>query len=467
MIIFRALSASLLVLCNLNSPVLAIQQTGGQPQAQTQKPSPSKSQSPASPDQKRLLAKITATPHYDLSRLKKLAEAHNPTLAQAKAQIRGERGKALQAGLWPNPTLQSAGELLGERGAGLGEFLGGGVQQEIKLGGKLKWSRKKYQARASAAEQEARVQFFKVMNDVEVLYYAVLAAEERVKLQKELLKSARDFQLTKKEMYNLGEANLADLHYANMVVAKQELEVKATINDLQYQWVQLFTVVGINAEYSPLTGDLYADEKPIDSNSSLARLLKESPELAQARAKLKSDEITVQREKRQPIPNLWLCGQAGYDQSNLSFASNVMINLSNIPIWNRNQGTIEQAKADLQRQKAQVELKKLQLRRSFAAQYLHYLNSLQHVTAYRDTILPEARARYQVNLKSYKNARLEWPVVLDSQKDYFAARLAYIDYLYHWRKARVELDGFLLTGGLEAPRGVTPPGHIDATPQPR
>ena len=73
---------------------------------------------------KRLLAKITHTPKFDLPSLKDLAKKNNPTLVQAEAQIKGEKGKALQAGLWPNPSIQSAGELLGERRAGLGEFLG-------------------------------------------------------------------------------------------------------------------------------------------------------------------------------------------------------------------------------------------------------------------------------------------------------------------------------------------------------
>ena len=294
-----------------------------------------------------------------------------------------------------------------------------------------------------------------------------MAQEERLKLQQELLKSAKDWQLTRKEMFNLGEANEAEMHMANVLVERQKLAVKTARNRLQYDWVLLATVVGINAPYKPLTGSLYQKMKPVEPNTTLANLLKESPELKQANAKLQSDEITVQRERRQPVPNLWLCGQAGYDQMNASFASNVMVNFSNIPIWNRNQGTIQQAKADLRRQKAQVKLKRLQLRRRFAHEYLRYFNALQHVDAYRTAILPESRARYQVQLKSYKNARISWPEVLDAQKDYFSAKLIYISHLLEWRKSKVELEGFLLTGGLVAPRGVTPPGHIDATPQPR
>ena len=415
----------------------------------------------------RLLAQISSTPQFNLPELKKLAETNNPTLVQARAQIRGEKGKALQAGLWPNPIIQSAGELIGERGSPLGEFIGGGVLQEIILGGKLKYSRKKYEARADAALEEARAQFWRVMNDVEIHYYSVLAAEEKLKLQLELLKTAKDWQLTKREMFNLGQANIADLHLANASLERQELAVMTARNFLQYNWINLTTVVGIEASYKELEGQLFAQEKAIEPDNALSAILANSPELGQAKQKLRSDEITVERERRQPIPNLWIGGQAGYSQSSKGFASNINIDLSNVPIWNRNQGTIEQAKADLQRQRAQVRLTQLQLRRRFADQYLHYLNSLQHVEAYKDRILPELKARYGVNLKSYQNARLEWPDVLDSQRDYYTARVAYIDHLLSWRISKTEIQGFLLSGGLMAPRGVTPPGHIDATPQPR
>jgi hypothetical protein len=62
---------------------------------------------------------------------------------------------------------------------------------------------------------------------------------------------------------------------------------------------------------------------------------------------------------------------------------------------------------------------------------------------------------------------MEWPDVLAAQRQYIDARLDYINYLVEYRESEIEIHGFLLTGGLVPPRGVTPPGHIDATPQPR
>ncbi len=85
---------------------------------------------------------------YSLEDLEKLALQHNPTLVEAKAQLKGERGKSLyKAGIWPNPFMGYVGDLMGVPGAPLGEFQGANFGQEVILGGKLKYSRKKYEAR--------------------------------------------------------------------------------------------------------------------------------------------------------------------------------------------------------------------------------------------------------------------------------------------------------------------------------
>ncbi len=141
--------------------------------------------------------------NYTPQDLEKLAIEHNPTLIQAKAQIDGERGKARQAGMWPNPFVGYSGDLMGAPGNGLGEFQGGVAGQDIILGGKLKYSRRKYEARTSAAEQQAIAQEWRVRNDVRIAYVHVLAAEERIKLAREMFKSMTDHWLTTSEMYNM------------------------------------------------------------------------------------------------------------------------------------------------------------------------------------------------------------------------------------------------------------------------
>ncbi len=400
-----------------------------------------------------------------LERLERLAHQHNPTLIQARTQIEGERAKALQAGLYPNPLFGYSGEQIGVNGTA-GEFHGGFVQQEIVTAGKLRLSREKYLARASAAEFQALAQEYSVINDVRIRYYQVLGAQERLGIQQELLKNAEDALVTVEEQVNLGQANRADLHQARVLLGEQQLNVNMAENALEMEWEWLMSIVGVPQPRKPVTGKLEGQTDPIQWDTALQRLLAESPELGLARAVLKADEITVEREKVQPIPNLVLQGSAGrnYDTRETVFGFGAFIEL---PLFDRNQGTIHQAQADLRRQQVEVRLTKLRLRRSLAEQFQRYRTALQQVDTYRKILLPESQERYRIRLKSYGENRQAWPAVLEAQQDFFERRLLYIDHLVAWRSTQVAIDGLLLVDGLVAPGGVTLPGHIDAVPKPR
>ena len=92
-------------------------------------------------------ATIDPTGPLTLMAVEELACTFNPTLVQARAQVDGTLGKALQAGLWPNPVLGYEGEKIGIEGTA-GEFQGGFVRQEFVTARKRRVSREKYLARA-------------------------------------------------------------------------------------------------------------------------------------------------------------------------------------------------------------------------------------------------------------------------------------------------------------------------------
>ena len=211
-----------------------------------------------------------------LKTLENLARTNNPTLVQALIQIEGEQAKALQAGLYPNPRIGYIGEQIGVNGTA-GEFQGGFVQQEIVTAGKLQLSREKYRARASAAELQALVQEYRVSNEVRIRYYRTLGAQERLDIQRELLKTARDTLITVKEMLNIGQANQADLHQAKALLEDQQLKVKMTENDLDLEWEWLMTVVGVSRSREMLKEKLEGQPTEIEWEPTLQRLLTKKP----------------------------------------------------------------------------------------------------------------------------------------------------------------------------------------------
>ncbi|HBV20957.1 MAG TPA: TolC family protein [Nitrosomonas sp.] len=408
---------------------------------------------------------LTEDEPLSLEKLQQLARQYNPTLVQAWTHVESERAKALQASLYPNPVIGYSGDQVGVNNT-IGEFQGGFIRQEFVTGGKLELSRQKYLARASAAELQALVQEYRVTNGIVIQFYRLLGLQKKVKIQQELSKNWQDNLLTVKEMFNIGQANEADIHQANVQLQQQQLRLQVVENELQLEKERLISFVGTHLPPNPVSGNLVENLTPLNFEEALQRLLRESPELGMVHANVKSDEIMVQREKAEPIPNINVQFSAGRNYAEQDAVYGVLAFIK-VPLFDWNQGAIQQAQADLRRQKAQIRLTELQLRQRLAEQFQQYLTAVQHIQNYKDIILPESEQRYKTQLLSYKAARETWPAVLESQRDFFMRRLEYVDQLIAWRTARVAIDGMLLTDGLQTPQNVTPAGHIDATPKPR
>jgi outer membrane protein TolC len=407
---------------------------------------------------------------YDLPSLLSLASGNNPTLRQAQFHISAELGKALEAGLYPNPMFSYVGEQIflnveGNRNSP-GEFQGGVMQQRFVTAGKLRLSREKYLQRARVSEHQAMAQHFRVCNDVRIHFYRSLAASETLAIRRELLKTAEDAALTAQEAYNMGQANRPEVRKANVALQRARLEVLNAQNRFNEEFRKLSAIVGVPLGMGRLEGELAQPCPTLTYDQALQRILKESPQLAAARAKLTVDAVTVERESVQWVPDIVVRGGSGYNFETREPTAVAGVTLE-IPLYDRNQGTVRQAQADYARQRQEVERVELDLRNRLAMTYQQYITATQHADEYERFILPELKAAYAELLQSYKENRVDWPEVLMAQHDYFDARLTQVDNLLHARSHEVLLYGYLLHDGLMAAPGIAPPGHIDAVPKPR
>ncbi|MGE0758403.1 MAG: TolC family protein [Pirellulaceae bacterium] len=401
----------------------------------------------------------------DLESLEFAACQNNPTLVQAKAQIQGTLGKAIQAGLWPNPVFMYVQEQIGVEGTP-GEFTGGVVQQEIPTAHKLQLSRAKYLSRTNVSEWIALAQEWQVLNDVRIHFFRALGHQQLVEIQKELLRNSEDSLVTTRELYNLGRATLDDVHLANVALQQQRLAVLRAENTLRCTWQELTAVVGIDLPFGVLSGTLETDVEMIEWQAALDRLMESAPQLQQARAKLEGDQLQVERELVESVPNIVVQGGAGQNFEAGQAVGTFQVRME-VPLWDKNQGTIRQARSDLARQHAEIRRLELVLRRELGRVYDQYLSAFQHVQNYKSVILPESRRVYEIRLDSYEDDRITWQSVLAAQQGYFALRGQYVEQLIALRENEVLILGFLLHGGLMVPERPTPPEHIDVSPQPR
>lgn len=408
--------------------------------------------------------------NYTLETLLQLACQHNPTLLQARLHINSQLGRAMQAGLYPNPVVSYVGEQIGIDVPGNtdspGEWQGAEIEQRIVTADKLTLSRNKYLQRAKVAECLAVAQQYRVCNDVRIHFIKSLSATEIIKLREELLKNARDNVVTTREMYNLGQASVAEVHQINARFQQHRLALMRAQNNRRQHLLELVSLVGVRLSNPQLEGELESNRDLIEFEQACAQLLGQSPELLAAHAKLREDGITVQRERVQWVPDLVVSAGSGYNYEAKETTAAAKVSIE-VPLFDRNQGTVRQAEADYTRQRNEIRRTELHLQKTLAQTYSKYLTALQSVENYRDVILPEKREAYRILLKSYERNRIGWPEVLKAYDDYTNTRIEYTMSQAEVRINEVLIDGFLLHGGLTTPGGPLPAGHIDSVPKPR
>ncbi len=408
---------------------------------------------------------VATAPALRLEDLERMALQNNPTSAQAEAAIRAAEGRRAQAGLMPNPIIGYAGEELSARAFGQKSEHYIWAEQEVPLGGKLKKSRaifaqEKVQAQADAAAQRQRI-----VNAVRELYYEALGAQRLVETRGELAKLASEAVEVTGELFNTGAADRPDLLAIQVEARRARLDLIMAENERDQVWRQIAAVVGDPfLKPAPLIGDLEQGLPSLQQEQLLETLLRESPEVKRARAGVEKARAALTRARAEPTPNLFLRGGIGYSFELLeTFPPQPLGRKTGpeafaeigfrIPIFNRNQGAIAEAAAELDFATREAQRVELALRAQTAATFRAYQNALSVAIEYRERIIPSAQQSYELYLASFKQMAAAYPQVLISQRTLFQARAEYIRALVGvWRNA-TRLRGLMLAGALDAPGG--------------
>ena len=403
-----------------------------------------------------------ASPAYRLEQLQQLAVDHNPTLKQAQAEIRATEARKKQAGLYPNPTVGYIGEQISgaQRGGEQGAF----VQQDIVLGGKLGAARRVVEQERLQAEAERGEQLLRVQNAVAIAYYQSLGAQQTISIRETLLKLAQDALATAHQLSNIGQADQPDVLQAEVQTGQEEIALESARQRQQMLWRSLAALVGQPAlPFGQLAGSL--ENLPnMDMQQWLENILQNSPAVKIASLSVARAQAELDRARREPIPDLQL--RAGIQQNReLLETTGRPVGLQGfaelgvrIPIFNRNQGNIHVAKANIERADLEQQRVQLLLRERSSSIFQNYLTARAAVERYKTNMIPRAEKAYRLYLDRYRNMGAAYPQVLIAQRTLFQLQTEYIASLESLWVSTVTLKGFLLSDGLEAP---TPPTEVD------
>jgi outer membrane protein, heavy metal efflux system len=399
-----------------------------------------------------------------LEQVQKIAREMNPTLRQAEAEIRAANAHRQQAGLYPNPTVGYTGDEIrgGSVGGGKQGFF---LEQTIVTGGKLRLSREVFGKEAQLATIEAEEQRIRVESAVKMAFLRVLAAQELLDARRDLSSIAQDAADTERRLMNTGQADETEVLTAEVEAKRSRLAARMQENTLREEWRSMSAVIGQpEMPMATVTGDLEKDWPALNEEEAVEAIVKESPAVRIADTATTHAQVLIARARREPIPDLQV--RAGMEYNNelldrLPFAKGwegiAQVGVQ-IPIFNRNQGDIAAAHAEMDRAEQERRRIALTLRDRAASTVDQYANARLMAVEFRDSILPRAKKAYGLMVDKYGLALASYPRVLESQRKLFELQVEYIAALEGVWTTGIALQGYLLTDGLEAPAR---PGEVD------
>jgi outer membrane protein, heavy metal efflux system len=382
---------------------------------------------------------------FDLAALQALAAQNNPSLREAWAQMEAARGRWVQAGRYPNPIVGYSGQQLGSNQTEQNGVL---IGQEIITAQKLRFDQGAAAQEIERAHQQYHAQYNRVLTDTAVAYYEALAAQQRVALGRRLVGISDDLAGTVDQLVKANEVSRIELLQAKIEASNSRVELTNAENRLTAAWRSLATVVGLPTLPQQTLADAFGNvPRDLSWEASLERLQTQSPEVGMAVADAERARWQYQRAMRQPVPNVTVQSVVQYDKDTEGMNGNLQVTLP-IPLFNRNQGGIREASANIVVAEQAIDRVQLQLEQRLAGVFERYASALQQVERYGTEIVPASQEQLDLVTQAFRAGEVNYLSLLIAQRTYFQAQLASLAAHRDLAVAASEIEGLLLTDSL-------------------
>jgi cobalt-zinc-cadmium efflux system outer membrane protein len=376
----------------------------------------------------------------------------NPELSSFSWDIRAAEARIIQSKLSPNPEITVEGENLTKTG-GQGEGIQNTIQlsQLIELGGKKKSRVREAQFDLEGSQWEYQAKRLEVLKATSTAFVDVLAAQSSLQLKQDSLAIAEAAVPATRTRVDAGKAAAVELVRAQTAVASARIELEEAKRELQTARLNLAAQWGDKkASFPNVIGNLEQVREPPPLESLNAKLQR-NPNLARWTTESEKRKATLSVARSEARPDMTL--QAGPRLIGTNPVEPTLVAGFSIPLplWNRNQGKIAEAEANLGKvadERANAEA------RAYAdlnEAYQTLAGSSHEARVLRETVLPAAKNTVDETARGYAAGRFSQLDVLEAQKNYNESRAQYVNALASYQKAQAQIDA-LTAGPVELPK---------------
>lgn len=389
-----------------------------------------------------------ASPHHErsnerltLQQALEFAERVHPDLAAAQAQVESAEGRALQAGLFPNPELVSRIEKVPVTGRTVEpeEYIVG-VSQPAPLGQRLAVARRVETLDRDRLGLELEVKRLEIRRRVQSAFATVLYGQRVIQARAEDVQIAENGVAVAKALLAAGDAIPAEVGQAEVELGRARLEFEQATSRRAQAIEALVTTIGdptlhVESLEGSLEGSL-----ALPTLESLAVRLEQSPFIGAAEADIAVQRARIDLADTQRIPDVSL--DLAYRRVGVENTVDVGLRVP-IPLFNRYQGGIREARADFVAAEARARSARNALALELQTAYRTLARAIAAATLLREEILPRAESVLRSAETRYASGDISLAELLPIRRDWTRARLDYLEALNDVTQAWAALSPYL------------------------
>lgn len=374
----------------------------------------------------------------------------NPELRFYEAEIAAARGQRRTAGQWPNPTLSTefGGKLVDDLS---GNQLGSGALWSASTGQTFEFPGRVSLRKAIANRQIGLAQLgyesFRVAlaNRVRSLGYRALAAQDKAGAAREVTQRFQELRSVLSQRDTAGVAPLIDLRIIEANAIALDRRANEAAREMTSAIFELNQLRGAPIE-TPLA--LAKSEPELEALPALEALFSAARErnfdvrTRIAEFEQRGFQVKLAKNERWPAVTLGpaLRGERA-NSSELYPTAGISLPL---PLWNRNAGNIETARARQFQAEVSITVTLRDVERKIADAASAYRSQLEQLAKWKPDAIKQLREAAELGDRSYRDAALPIATYIQLQQQYLEAHDALVRTQAQALESRQQIE--LLTG---------------------
>ena len=381
------------------------------------------------------------TVRLDLEAARRMAFERSPAFAAERERLVAARGALREARTYPhNPQIDL--EVPTPRFNGDSREYEASVVQEIEWAGQPGLRSRAAEFGLGRSGGELADAARELRASVDRAYYAALAADRRVEIAEEALALNERLIAAVRTQLREGEISRLEANLAEVESGRSRALALVARGDALAATLELGHLLGLPLDVEVVLDPAFPaipNPETMSPESLVAAALANRPDLNALEAAVAESNTQVRLARREAIPNITLGALAERQEDDSEGQLGLILGVP-FPLWNRNQGVVDQRRADARRAAFERDATRIRIRAEVLQALRKYIATAAAAAALESEVLEPARETRGLLETAYREGKIDLATLLLVRNQLLDAELAYWETWLDWRGTWADLE---------------------------